>query len=129
MIRLRHLVIGLAFLLLGQFFVLSKSMATSGSILDESDTPDLTITNVTLTPSSPEVGQTVMVNVSVKNLGGSLTSGQGIDNWFSSIEDFTWATTSSVHLLGARQVASTTPMIQNETIAKKTNKIIGIYFL
>jgi len=91
-------------------------MATSGSILDESDTPDLTITNVTLTPSSPEVGQTVMVNVSVKNLGGSLTSGQGIDNWFSSIEDFTWATTSSVHLLGARQVASTTPMIQNETI-------------
>lgn len=115
MIRLRYLVIGLAFLLLGQFFVLNQSMAVSGSILDESDTPDLTITNVALTPSSPEVGQTVTVNVSVKNLGSSLTSGQGIDNWFSSIQDFTWASTS-VPLMGAREVSSSTPMVTNEVI-------------
>jgi len=77
--------------------------------------PDLTIADVSLTPSNPEVGETVTVNVSVKNLGGSLTSGQGIDSWFASIQDLTW-TSGGPALGAARSVTASNPMLNGETI-------------
>src|SRR3989338_2412260 len=48
---------------------------------------DLSISEFFVSPKNPKVGEAVIMNANIKNLGGVLISGQGITNGFRSFQD------------------------------------------
>ncbi|MDP2656671.1 MAG: CARDB domain-containing protein [bacterium] len=52
--------------------------------------PDLTVTNVQYSSPSNTTGESGTLSVTIKNLGGDLTSGQGLYNWYMNFnaQDF-----------------------------------------
>src|SRR3990167_5521649 len=48
---------------------------------------DLSISDFFVSPKNPKVGEAVIMNANIKNLGGVLISGQGITNGFRSFQD------------------------------------------
>lgn len=124
----RLFIAGLALLLTGLLFI--GPGISLGATLENSDNeialaPDLTISGMEVVPANPIRGQVTVFKVAVKNLGGTLTSGQGIDNWLAQVQDLTWNPVG-VPLLAARQVTSEHPVVMGETIIYTGSGIFGL---
>ena len=95
--------------------VLKRSFATLPSSVVVGSLPDLTIDSVTFIPWQSRIGETVTINVVVKNLGDPIISDKGTKNWITSVYDFSWIEGNGA-LVPSRVISSSNPLGTNQTI-------------